>query len=106
MLTEKLSEAAVQVSSFDKLRAADAANIRQYMNENDSLRKKCVPFASFTEFLHLAELIVWHCVVAGYLVRMSAFNAQKHKRSMPALRSVLCFPSSSCGCLLPCCNLI
>ena len=51
MLTEKLSEAAVQVSSFDKLRAADAANIRQYMNENDSLRKKCEPFASFVVFV-------------------------------------------------------
>lgn len=52
MLTEKLSEATAQVSSFDKLRAADAANIRQYMNENDSLRKKCVPFANFALFLY------------------------------------------------------
>jgi hypothetical protein len=40
VLTEKLQEAVAQLASHDKLRAADAANIRQYMNENDALRKK------------------------------------------------------------------
>lgn len=38
----------------------------------------------------MIERLTWHCVIPGFLVRMSAFNVLKHKRSMRAFRSPRC----------------
>ena len=40
-LKEKIAELTAQVHAMEKVKASDAANLRQYINENDTLRKRC-----------------------------------------------------------------